>query len=278
MNCSDVQARLSAYHDSELPKEEAAQVAAHLAQCSSCAAELATFEQLSGLSRKLTDPPVPTYMWEELEVKFREGGERVPILRRFMPIGVPGVRLALAATLLIAVGVGVAAYQVWFPAHDHDHLAANFGAFLNEFDDRPDQAQQILLASYEGRPTTLQEAATELGYHPVAAKGLPPGCTLDKAYLLKMPCCTCTEIVCRTEDGNSIAIFEHDVDQPVWFGERPTIKCRCDNVPTSVVQVGDKLAATWKNGKRYITIIGANDLDDVTDFVAHFNQMASRDG
>ena len=114
--------------------------------------------------------------------------------------------------------------------------------------------------------------------HSLVTKGLPPGYTLDKVYLLKMPCCTCTQVVCRKEDGQSISIFEHDADQPVWFGRRPTVECRCHDMPTSVVQVGDRLAATWKNGQRYVTIIGANDLKEVTDFVAYLSGMNTGPG
>jgi hypothetical protein len=149
---------------------------------------------------------------------------------------------------------------------------------LDEFENRPEEAQQILLTSYEGRPTSLQEAASVLGYLPVVAKGLPPGYTLDQAYLLKMPCCTCTQVVCRKVDGHSIAIFEHDTDQPMWFGHRPTLDCICHDMPTSVVQVGDQLAATWKIGQRFITIIGANDLEEVTQFVEYLSGSNAKHG
>ena len=277
MNCSEVQTRLSAYHDSELPEDEAAQVAAHLANCSSCAAELATFEQLSGLSRKLTDPPIPAHMWEDLQAKFQGGKERTQILGWFKSKGATGRLLALAATILIALGIGVVTYRSWFAVGGHDHLADNFDVFLDEFESQPDDAQQVLLVNYEGRPTTLQEAVNVLGYEPVAAKRLPPECSIDKVYLLKMPCCTCAQITCRNESGHHLAIFEHDSDQPVWFGDRPSVSCLCHGVPTSVVQVGNKLAATWKEGKRFITIVGANNLEEVTEFVAHLSgQIASR--
>lgn len=276
MNCSEVHERLSAYHDGELSPDVGAEVAAHLADCSLCAAEFASFSKLSHMSRRLTDPPVPTHIWDELEAKLR--GEKSPtaILRRILPNRTPGRFFAIAATILIASGIGVVAYQNWFAegGHDHlhDHLADNFASFLVEFENRPDDAQQILLVNYEGRPATMKEASGVLGYEPVVAKGLPAGCSLEKVYLLNMPCCTCAQVICRNKEGRSIAIFEHDFDQPVWFGDRPTVNCLCHHVPTSVVQVGNKLAATWKEGQRYITIIGANDLEEVTDFVAHFNK------
>jgi len=75
VNCSEAQKRPSAYHDGELSPVEAAEVAAHLTECSFCAAEVASFTKLSRMSRQLTDPPVPGKMWEELETKLR-GGER----------------------------------------------------------------------------------------------------------------------------------------------------------------------------------------------------------
>jgi hypothetical protein len=271
VNCSEIQERLSEYHDSELPPEEAAQFAAHVADCSSCAEELASFEQLSGLSRRLTDPPVPSQMWDELRSKLDASAETRTVTSRIFPAYVFTRRLALAASMLIVVGIGVLTYLNLSSQHAHDHLAVNFAHYLEEFDESPDNAQQILLAKYDGRPITLEEATNVLGYEPLAAKGLPPGCSLDKAYLLNMPCCTCAQVVCKNEAGQSIAIFEHDIDQPVWFGDNPSVECLCHDMPTSVVQVGDRLAATWKEGQRYVTIIGAQDLDEVTDFVAHFS-------
>ncbi len=269
MNCSEVQSRLSAHHDGELPPDEAAHVAAHVADCSSCAAELASFERLSGLSRRLADPPVPAQLWEELQSKFDASAEPRASLARVLPNHVPDRLLALAATVLVAVGVwGV--YNTWFTPRGGDHLMMNFANYLVEFSESPDNAQQILLAKYDGRPTTLAEATKTLGYEPLAAKRLPPDCSLEKVYLLKMPCCTCAQVVCKNRQGQSIAIFEHVIDQPVWFGDRPTIQCLCQDMPTSITQVGDQLAASWKEGKRFITIIGAKDLDEVTDFVTHF--------
>jgi hypothetical protein len=124
----------------------------------------------------------------------------------------------------------------------------------------------------------MEEASTTLGYEPLAFQRLPPDYSVHKVYLLDMPCCTCAQVVCKNKEGQSIAIFEHAVDQPVWFGERPIIECMCDDVPTNVVQVDDRLAATWKEGKRFITVIGATDLDEVTQFVAHFRELPPSEG
>lgn len=269
MNCSEVQERLSLFYDNELSPDEVAQFATHVADCSSCAAELASFEQLSGLSRRLTDPPVPAHLWEELRSKLDAPAEPKSVLARLLPDRVPSRLLALAATILVTAGIGGVAYQAWF-SPEYNHLAINFVHYLEEFAERPDDAQQILLAKYDGRPVTVEEAVQTLGYEPMATQGLPPECSVDKVYLLTMPCCTCVQVLCKNKDGQSIAIFEHSIDQPVTFGDWPTIECLCHDMPTSVMQVGDRLAATWKEGQRSITIVGATDLDEVTEFVAHF--------
>ncbi|QEG35788.1 anti-sigma factor family protein [Bythopirellula goksoeyrii] len=270
MNCSKVYDRLSAYHDSELSQEDAAQVAAHLAKCPTCTEELASYVRLSGLSRRLIDPPVPEQLWAELQSKLDTPTTSWKRIARHLPDYLPQQRLVLAASLLIAFGIGVLAYLNWSSHSEHNHLAMNFSHFLEEFEQRPEEAQQILLANYNGRQSTLQEVTDVLGYEPVAANKLPPEYRMDQVYLLDMPCCTCAQIVCKNKEGQSIAIFEHAIDQPVWFGDRPTVECLCHDIPTSVTQMGNRLAATWKEGQRFITIIGATDLDEVTEFIAHF--------
>lgn len=277
MNCSEVKERLSAYHDGELPPEEAAQVAAHLADCSSCAEELASFEHLSGLSRRLTDPPVPAHLWDELQAQLDAGEISKVLPWQPWPTRIPGTLVALAAAVLLALGVGIF-FSTPRHADENEQLTANFASYLEDFAERPEKAQRVLLTKYEGRPATLAEAANELGYEPLAAMGLPAGYSLENAYLLKMPCCTCAQVVCKNRRGKSIAIFEHNVDQPMWFGDRPSINCVCQDMPTSVTQVGDRLAASWKAGKRYITVIGASDLDEVSEFVAHFSGSGSKSG
>jgi len=274
VNCPEVQQKLSAYFDGELPNEVQVPVAAHLEDCSTCAEDLAAFGKLSDLSAALTDPQAPAHQWNDLEAKL-DGEEKDSMPTPSSPPNhsqrFPARFLAMAATLLIAVGLGVANYQTWFSADKHDRLAINFDHYLEEFDQNPEKAQQILLAKYEGRPATVQQATATLRYEPAIARGLPSGCSLEDVFLLDMPCCTCAQAIYKLDDGQLIAVFEHDEDQPVWFGDRPTIDCLCDGKPTSIVQIGTRLAATWKQGNRYITIIGARDLEDVTQLVAHLS-------
>lgn len=276
MNCSEIQARLSAYHDNELSPDEAALVATHLTSCATCTADLASFQQLSSLSQRLTDPPVPPQIWSELQAQLDQPTD-VAAGPQDKATLFPARFLAIAASILVAIGIGTMGYKLWTSRHAHEdrHLAINFAHYLEGFEESPEKAQQILLANYQGRPTTLAEATNTLGYEPLAAKRLPPDYSVDKTYLLKMPCCTCAQVLCRNKAGQAIAIFEHDIDQPVWFGDRASVEHLCHNIPTSVVQVSERLAATWQEGRRFVTIIGATNLDEVTAFVGHFREPES---
>lgn len=284
MNCTEVQTRLSAFYDDELPAEEAARVAAHLSNCTVCGSEFATFGQLSGLSQQLSDPQVPSDLWDEIQSRLDSHTDVYTYTepKYVLPHSLKGVRLtsrvlALAATILVVVGIGAVVYQLGY-SPDHRDLVANFSQYASEYAASPYAAQEMLLASYHGRATTMKQAAATLGYEPLAARGLPPGYSVDKVYLLDMPCCTCAQVVCRNERGHSIAVFEHAVVQPVWFGERPAIECLCQDTPMHVVQLGDRLAATWKAGKRYITVVGATDLDEVAALVAQLRDAGTDEG
>lgn len=287
MNCLQIQEALSAFCDDELTDEMRSRVSKHLGRCPDCTGELTAFEKVSEIARTLDSPVPPDHLWSNLEkeldcqtVGIQPASGKSLIAHRRPVKNATSLTLrrwALAATVLIAVGMGWLVYQR-LTQHGHDSLAVDFSHYLEEFAESPGNAQQILLAKYDGRPITFQEANNVLGYEPLAAKGLPPGYSVDQVYLLKMPCCTCAQVVCKNSAGDSIAIFEHDIEQPVWFGDRPAIECTCEGVPTGVTQIGDRLAATWKEGARYVTIVGASDLGDVTGFVAHFKGSRSGEG
>lgn len=273
MNCLEVQQHLSAYHDGELPNESAAQVIGHLQTCPECSVELASFETLTQLTRSLANPRLPSKIWAEIRTQLDEPAELSSKTSSHWSQQ-PTRLFAVAAAVLLAIAIGSVAYQAWLAPARHDHLAEDFSGFLHEFDNRPDSAQKLLIANYGGQPTTFPEAAAILGYEPIAAKRLPSNCSVDGIYVLRMPCCTCAQVVCRRNDGQLIAIFEHDTDQPNWFGNRPSLRCLCHDVSTNVFLVGHKLAATWKNGSRFVTVIGLDDLTDIADFIAFFTASA----
>ncbi len=280
MNCATAQELMSAFHDGELDPEQHAQLAAHVDGCAECARILAEYGELSRMAAELRTPVVPEGAWGHLESKLDE----MSPTRRPRPSGVTTERrrlsaLALAAALILVM-ISVGLLVRWNNSGEHDHeraaLIANFGHYLRQFKQDPDQAQQVLLANYDGRAVELDEAARAVRYRPVAPETLPNGLVRDRVYLLKMPCCLCTQAIYRDQSGSRLAVFEHVDDQPVWFGDRPVISTQCQGVPTSLVQVDDCLAATWKRQGRFITVIGLRDVDEVSRVVASFNEATDR--
>ena len=287
MNCAEVRTQLSAYHDGELAPDVHIAIAEHLKGCSECSALLAGFRQLSDLSDQLTHRTPPD-QWavieKELDAKSVRSQTAIADVVPFSRKGIQPLRptrssfrswRALAAAVLLAVGlVGSAHFSgLWKGGGHDDHLAVNFDAFLNQFTQNPQAAQQILLANYSGRKVDMSTAASVVGFQPAIARGLPPGYSIDAVYVLEMPCCKCPQSICRRDVGGSIAVFEHDVDQPVWFGDRPSIQTHCSGRPTRIVEVDrDLLAATWPSNNRHLTVIGARDVEEVALIVAHFDR------
>lgn len=268
MTCSSVREHLSAFHDGELSPESQAAVARHIEGCSECSRRLAELQELSRITAELPKPEVPPEMWQQIEEKLttKVAGQRPPLvslIRRRRT----WVTLATAA---IAIGAVSTATIVWLrqPEDDRQRMAVNFGRYLDEFKRNPLAAQQVLLSSYEGRVVSFDEAARQVGYRPAVRETLPDGASLEALCLLKMPCCLCVQAVYRRDNGDRLAIFEHVDDEPIWFGNRPAIHARCNDTPTSIVQVDDYLAASWRRQGRFLTVVGAKDVEQLLRLMA----------
>lgn len=266
MFCSDVEELLSAYHDGELPRDQDSVVKSHLDECTSCSESLAEFRQLSDLTEQLTDPLPPSDLWSKIEKAIPDAvashPERSSHRQAFWTT-------VAAATLLIV------AISTWFVhEHGHDHMTVNFNRFLDQFPTDPEAAQQTFLAAYEHETVPLAEAAEKLGYVPSATTTLPNGYELKSVNVMKMPCCKCLQCV-YTDGDKPLAVFEHDVEQKVWFGKRDAVTCPCKGRETTIIPFNGQMAASWNNGKRHLTVIGAKDMEHVVDLVSHFGESAS---
>lgn len=171
---------------------------------------------------------------------------------------------------MIAIGLGWLVTRSWHPSAHHIGLAADFEDYFEHFAENPATAQNVLLAKYEGGAVDLVQATRHLGYKPAVAVGLPKRYSLVAMYVLKMPCCTCVQSICRRDDGRVFAIFEHDEEQQIGLGDRPRVETQCKGCPCSVVQADRGLVASWKADKRQFTVVGARDLEDVSDLITHF--------
>lgn len=269
MNCESARDLLSAFFDRELEPEAAADVRAHVADCPICAGRLAEFEELSALASDIREPSAPPGVWPAIESSLAAAYESKP--------NGPGQQrlwklssAAVAAMLLMGVSLGLAAYATWRSFDPHLQMAATFNQYLGEFRTQPQQAQEVLRARYAGRAMDLHSASAG-PFTPNAPQELPTGFARVETYALDMPCCKCTQTIYRNSVGDILALFEHTDDQRGWFGDRPVIQAQCHGQRTFLVQIDDQLAASWKSGRRNLTIIGARDVEQVSKLIAYLD-------
>ena len=282
MNCSEVQELLSTFYDGELTSGQRSRVSDHLEECADCRKELIGFQQLSNIAVALDTPAPPEQIWTQLESRLDQIQDQRPNQQRPVakPLGHAGRRLfavpkplALAATVLIAAGIGWFAYHSWFAHGEHQDFTAAFGHYLDEFHRDPDAAQDILLAKYENHAVAPEQAIKRVGYRPAVADGLPDGYTLESTHIIKRPCCACVKSICKRCDDSVLAIFEHDAEETTeWFGDLPETTVRCSDKRCSLIDLDAHVAATWSRGPRHITMIGLRDVSELNDMVAWLNK------
>jgi hypothetical protein len=176
--------------------------------------------------------------------------------------------------VLIAVGIGWYVYQARFQ-HGDSQFTAEFGHYLQEFQRDPAAAQQFLLAQYDNQSVDPQRALQLVGYRPAVADGLPDGYSMESMHVMKMPCCTCVQCLYKRSDGSTIAIFEHDDDaMDEWFGDRPERSAICGGKRCGLVDLDSRIAVSWKQGKRHIMVIGLQDVEEVNQLVAWFDDRS----
>lgn len=272
MNCQETRESMSAFYDGELPPEQESMMSDHIDGCKSCAEELSDFNSLSAMTKERRPSEPPAEMWSDIErvLDSGESVQRVELARQ------SNRRVAMlfvvAATVLVAIGVSWIVYQKTHDHGSHDELAVNMAHYVEVFRKDPNEAQQYLLATYDNQSASVEEATKQLGYRPAVGDALPEGYAVDAMYVMDMPCCKCVQCLCKRDDGKLLAIFEHDEDQPMWFGDRPAISARCGDAECHVVQMNGQLAFTLKRGARHITVVGAESLEEVQKLVDSFGQ------
>ena len=273
MNCQKVQNLLSAYVDEELSLDSQAQVSQHLKTCSACADEVASFQSLSRATAELSPPELPATVWRNVEAQL-DAETAVTLGQPEKPVRAAAFRWAsIAALLLVAVTLGIVAYHSW-DGHVHHELAADFSEYLDVFQERPGDAHLVLVNKYAGKTVELDEAHVQLGYRPTLADGLPNGYTIQTSFVMDMPCCKCIKTICKRNDGGTLAIFEHDDEQPIWFGDRSSIQAECGGESCVLTQMDSQIAVSWQQGSRHLTVIGARDRDEAAMLVEHLASAA----
>jgi hypothetical protein len=174
----------------------------------------------------------------------------------------------MVASLIAAVAIGYWAAWRTSPDEVERIAAAHVHKTLTRFPQKPHAVVDELSAQYQGALVSLDAARELLGYDPVAAKLPSAGYRVASTHVLKMPCCKCPASLCVREDGSEFLIFEHNEEQPMWFGDSPTISAKCGGQVCHCVQMPDQLAVTWKVGTRHVTAVGVNGLEEIARLMA----------
>ena len=267
-NCESVRELLSALYDHELEPDREAVVREHLETCPDCAQQLAQFAELSKLAADLRQPQAPSGLWSAIDASLDARNHQD---RRFAGRMPQYSRIAIAATLLVAAAIALLGYRARQTTNEHEEMAVTFGQYLDRFHKQPERAQDLLLTRYDGRLVEPDQAAALTKFDPNAPDELPQGFARAATYVLKMPCCTCTQTIYKDGNGQTLALFEHSDEQRDWFGDRPTIVAQCQGKQACLVQLRGQLAACWKCGTRHLTLVGVRDVEQVSELVAYLD-------
>ncbi len=266
MNCEEVRSRLSDFYDGELPADRAAEISEHVNSCDVCTAELRSFGQIGGLFHEQCESSNAPGNWVKIVVRLGEQNGR---FRRWrFPQSLYRLLPWMVASLIGAVAIGYWAAWRTSPDHVERVAAAHVHKTLTRFSKKPQAVVDELSSEYEGTLVSLDAAKELLGYELVAAKLPSAGYRVASTHVLKMPCCKCPASLCVREDGSEFLLFEHNEEQLMWFGDSPTISAQCCGKVCHCAQMPDQLAVTWKVGTRYVTAVGVNGLEEITNLMA----------
>lgn len=277
MNCDEARNQLSPFLDGQLNPKESATLSKHIDQCAECSRELSDYAALSSLAAQSTMDP-PAHLWNRIQEDV-EIPEHITEAQREQGFWAHRPRLSRRILIGLTAAIAVGVIAVTFGpdlTHDHDEMTVNFDHYLDAYANDPDQAAEMLFAEYPAQEVDLDEAAIQVGYTPVVANGLPNRYSVVSTNILNMPCCKCVKTICSSAQGQSFVIFEHDAEQPMWFGDRRTSKCDCGGIPATVIEFDSQMAATWRVGNRSATLVGARDMSEVMKIVSSLSSEADR--
>lgn len=270
MNCDWVEERLSAYIDQALRAQELPEFESHCQHCETCRALVAEYQAIGTLMRQSearvdTDP-----LWEQVQRRLDDNCV-VPNSTKSRP------RKWIYAILATAASVALIWFVVRNPtsehhdgdaSHEHAALAVDFQEVIRTAKLEPKAAIAKLVSKYQGKELDAKATASYLGYEPAIFKSVPEGFLRVSTHVLDMPCCKCSASICERSDGTSLIVFEHKDEQPVWFGDLPSIETQCSGKTCKIIEAAGQLAVSWKNDDRQLTMIGANDIAEVNQWVA----------
>lgn len=275
MNCDIVEEHLSAYIDEELDAAACLQLKEHVEQCDACRGLMSEYHSMGVLMRRSERIVDTEAVWEQVSLKLE-----TPVVtlastesqwRAWASRYGTSILAAAAGVLILVSALRYAApdnHDTASALHDHAAMAVDFAEVFRSARTEPQLALSKLSEKYDGRELNTEEATQYLGYQPALFKSVPEGFTRVSTHVLNMPCCKCSATICERSDGTSLIVFEHRDEQPIWFGDSPSIKTQCAGMPCKIIESAGQLAVSWRNQDRQMTIVGADDLTEVNHWVA----------
>jgi len=239
MCCEEIERQLGRYVDEELSAAERDQVEAHLEFCSSCRSELAELRDLvNGIARP--EPvSVPDALWGRIEARLDPAMAHVSQVGPMRRWRWRNARWAIAAGLLLAVGVGMFGLSsLESTAHAS---TVDFGVLLDALPLDAQKAFRKFLVLYDAKPTTPAAAkriADDLNFD--TPPSLPGGFRLQSVYHLRIGGMTGIAAA-YDRDGELLATVFHPPMKHENFGSHQNYPCVIGEHCGHKVQVGD-----WK--------------------------------
>jgi hypothetical protein len=269
VNCKEVADKLSPFLDGELDSGLNARVSLHIESCDACKRDLESFRRIGERMREVEAPVDTELTWGRIEAAIPSKLRLSE--RRSMKWLVPALALAASVGFVLA-------RVTWYPTsgtntqhehatHEHGSLAVDFRNVIEFAQLEPQKAISNLVEKYEGKQLDAESATKYIGYRPALLTRVPDGFQRVSTHVLKMPCCKCTATVCQRPNGTSVIVFEHKDEQPVWFGELPSIDTQCSGTQCRIIESAGQLAVSWRQKDRQFTMVGAADVAEVSQWV-----------
>ena len=256
--------------DGELNSTLSEPISLHIESCDSCKKVLESYRCIGVWMREAEVPVEMEVTWNRVE------GALPASIRRKDRWSLKWAFPALA----LAASVGfIMARMVWFPTfetrhlshehqiHDHDSLAVDFRHVMDFAQMEPQRAISSLVEKYDGKTLDAEATTKYIGYRPSLLSSVPDGFQRISTHVLNMPCCKCSATVCQRPNGTSLIVFEHKDEQPVWFGDLPSIETLCHGTQCRIIESAGQLAVSWRQKDRQFTMIGATDVAEVSQWV-----------
>lgn len=183
MDCKTAEHQLGLYLDKVLASEDRAALEAHLADCASCAHELAGMTEMVSALMPRSQVQVPERLWPAIEAGLDQADREAA---RPFPIRFLRLRPAMAASILFVVGAGLLTLSWVGGGNEAAAAALDYGVLLDALPLDANRAFQRFLTRYGAeRITPIEAKRRASGLNFDLPETLPGGFELQAVFALR---------------------------------------------------------------------------------------------